>query len=193
VKASTPRRQIREWWFIQLSSEESVDIKDIADRGFEEFIQDDAFCRSFLQDALRATLYEIGISINSQGKRGSRVKSTRYSASEAADIIEAGTDTTRFTNWLEYDPTSGKHITLMALTREQALAAAEARERRVEPDMRRAGLLRLAAGRLDAGQRIQDVWTVQQIAEIETQLVVPRPTYSLGKGTIYELMLEGAA
>lgn len=188
---STPRQQIRNWWYGAIEGKEGIDIKTLADQGTAELLPDRAFCDQFLAAFLRPMVYDVGLNLLSAGRsQGVSNRTVHVTSKDIADVIEASP--IEWSHWMEYDPTTGRHIALFAMEKEQALAAAKAREKRADPDLRRAALLRLAAGPLAKGQRIDERWTVAQLAEIEAKLELEPPKYSLGKGTIYELM-AGAA
>lgn len=184
----TARKHIRAWFHDAIDGHESIDLTALTDAAVLELQGNREFCARFIGECLRPMVYQIGFTLLSQARSETAAAMTRMSSQSAAERLEEGS--ADWSKWLEYDPGSGRHVLLFALTKEQALAAAEARESRADPDLRRAGLLRLAAGRLEAGQRIDAVWTAESLAEIEGRLRVTRPKYSLGKGTIMELMQE---
>jgi hypothetical protein len=177
------RQDVRAWLQDRIEGVTEFSLPAIAAEGARHFRDDTDFCQRFLNEFIEPVVYEVGLSLLS-GRRAkieraasaSREvslvpsKPTMYVPGEvvATAIEEKPVD---WQQWLEHDPETGRHIVLFSMTREQALRAAEAREKRADPDLRRAGLLRLAAGTLEVG----------------------RPAYSLGKGTIYDMMQQGAA
>lgn len=193
------RQQIAQWWQDRIEGVEDFSLAELASEGAAHFRQDPEFCERFLDEWLRPTVYQVGMSLLSQERaavlrdvaRPATVPTRRVAAAGVAAAIEE--KPADWSRWLERDPDTGKYVPLFLLTKEQALRAAEAREQRADPDLRRAGLLRMAAGRLGKGQRIENVWTAGQLAEIERTLAIGRPKYSLGKGTIYDLIQRGAA
>jgi hypothetical protein len=200
VVSDSVHEQIREWWRERLDGREEVSLPELASEGANHFRADAEFCERYLDETLRETVYLVGVGLLSK-QRGAVQRSaapkreqsrlTQVSADQIVARIEDRVPD--WSRWMEHDPVSGRHVSLFSMTKKQALAAAEAREKRADPDLRRAALLRLAAGRLDAGQRIEEVWSAELLADIERRLEVVRPTYALGGQTIYEMMQEGAA
>lgn len=194
---SSVRETIREWLEGEVEDCEVFDLPDAASRGFAALRQDKDFCERFLDECLRPMIYSVGMGMLTQ-RRGQVVRAmdaprtVKHGASHVAAVIEHEAKPADWSKWMEFDPSTNRHVALFSMTKEQALAAAEFREKRTDADLHRAGLLRLAAGKLLPGQRIAEVWTADELADIEARLEVSRPTYSLGHGTIFELM-KGAA
>lgn len=83
---------------------------------------------------------------------------------------------------------------------EERREPAKPRNTRLAPDLHRAGLLRIACEQLQPGQKIGEVWSEADLADIEQRLVIVGAKYGLkqpagvrGKPTILQLMREGAA
>ena len=185
---TTVRQTIRAWWREQLADAEGIDLPAATDRGALALRQDPDFRERFLDECLRPMVYEIGLALISRERGGAAPGTRKLSAKQIAARIEE--DAERWSRWLEHDPTTGRHVPFLALTKEQAIAAAVERERRAGGDLRRAALLRLAAGRLEPGQAVGDVWTAEELAVMEERLVVGRPKVTLGRA---ERFLKGAA
>lgn len=175
----TVRQQIRDWWKEQLAGAEEFDAKVLAAKGAEALRQDPVFCAAFFEEVLTPVVYNVGIHLVSDQRGDIAAGTHRLTAKEAIAAIDARDDDRDWSRWFERDPASGKHISLFLMTKEQALAAAAARERAAQPDLRRAGLLRLAAGRLTGGQKIGDVWTEDELTVTERRIVVAAPKVSL--------------
>jgi hypothetical protein len=183
------RKIIRGWWRDATADQEQVDLKALATRGAAELAQQPDIRDRLIAELFEPLVYDIGLHVLSD-QRGHIGTRTTVKGGDIADALES--DGMGWSHWMEYDPTSGQHILLFAMTKEQALSAAAAREKRADPDLRRAALLRLAAGRVKKGKRLDTAWTAEALADIEAKLVIEPPKYSLGQGTIYELM-KGAA
>lgn len=198
VTTST-RQQMIEWWIDHIEELEEFQLPVLAAQGAEELRQDAELCRRFLDEWLPRCMYDVGKSVLSERRGSVREEApatgqpsrgqVRLTGQAAAEVIQPTQST--WSRWMEHDPQTGKQIRLFALTKEAALRCAVAREERAAPDLRRAALLRLAAGRLAPGQRIEEVWSPEELAAVEAQLVVSRPTYSLEKTTILGLMQGG--
>lgn len=193
----TLRQMIREWWRAQIKGKEDVNVKELAEVGAEQLRQDPTFRERYLEETIRPLVYDVGLSVIQQNRRvhhgenrDADDETRRVNATEVARIIE---EESRWARWLEHDPISGKHIQIFKLTKEQALAAAKARRERATPDLRAAGLLELAAGRLRSGQAIGDVWTDESLTQLEERILVGRPKVTLGPvgaKTVLGMILE---
>jgi len=179
---STLRQQIRAWWKKELDGLDEFDLKLLAAKGSLALRQDPDFCAGFFEAFLTPVVYQVGANLVSLQRHGLAPGTKRLGAKEAVaaiDGVDDGEDRD-WSTWFEHDPGSGRYLALFLLTKEQALAAAQARERAAEPDLRRAALLRLAAGRLKPGQKIGDVWTADELTATERRILVAAPKVSLG-------------
>ena len=168
----TLRHQIEQWVADEMNDHEEVDIRVIATRGYEHFCADTEFRSLFVHEFLRSTIYTIGLSLMT------RARHMTLSAEQAADLIAEGR-AGKIAKWRERDPRSGTYILLTKLEKSQALRAAEDREKRGSPNLKRAGFLRLVAGRLEEGECVEEKWTLQQLAQLEEQVEVAAPKYTL--------------
>jgi hypothetical protein len=176
------RQMIRERWRDHIEGKEDVDLKVLADQCALDLLAVPEFRERFLQETVRPVVYDVGIGfVNSSRREAQRSGggAKRVKLTEVARILEEEGEG-RWSKWFEHDPLSGKHILLFKMTKEQALAAAKARRERALPDLRVAGLLELAAGRLQKGQRIEEKWTEAQLDELEQRILVGRAKVSLG-------------
>lgn len=175
------RAVIREWWRSHIDNVDAVSLPTLATVAVTELRADPAFCAAFLNEMLRSVVYDEGVRFLEAGRRETRA---RLSATEAAERI--GAERADWSRWLEHDPASGTYVRFLRLTKEQALAAAEAREGRADAELRDAALLRLAAGRCAFGQHLDEVWTEEGLADIERRLVISRPSFSLSPTPIMD-------
>jgi hypothetical protein len=173
--APTLRHTIEEWLEEEFNDHEEIDIRLIATRGFEYFYADPEFRHQFVQDFLRSTIYTIALGMMTRARHMSLI-----SAEEAANIIAEGS-VKKIAKWRERDPQTGTYILLTKLSKEQGLRAAQDRERRAVPNLKRAGFLRLVMGRLEEGEIVEDKWTLEQLAALEEQIEVTTPKYTLAK------------
>lgn len=180
IQDASLRQMIREWWKAQIEGKEHVDLKQLAEVGAIHLRQNPEFCARYLEETIRPLVYDVGLGLLNQHRRVDRRdihERMNVRPTQIARILE---EEGQWARWMEHDPISGKHILLFKMNKEQALAAAKARRERATPDLRIAGLLELAAGRLRPGQTIEEVWTEQSLSDLESRILVGRPKVTLG-------------
>lgn len=185
VTASTVRQRIRDWWKSQLDGQTEADLKALTDRGKAELRQDPDFATRYLEETLGPVMYDIGLSLVSHAREREPAppESTTGSGRRIVSAVRVAAAIEReppdWSKWLEYDPLSGKHRQLLTLTREQAEAAADFRERRAAPDLHTAALLRQLITPLAPGQAIGEHWSEEAVTALGRRLVVERPKIKL--------------
>lgn len=124
--------RFREWWHAELDGRADVVLPEATSRAEQVFRDDSEVQDLFLNQYLYVVLYEYGVSMLSE---------RRALLSEDGEWIGDPSP------WLEFDPISRRHIAIESLTPEQAMAAAEFRERRIKTEQQRiAALKQLAEG-----------------------------------------------
>jgi len=124
--------RFREWWHAELEGKADVVLPEATSRAEQVFRDDSEVQDLFLNQYLYVVLYEYGVSMLSERR---------------ALLGEDGEWIGDPSPWLEFDPISRRHIAIESLTPEQAMAAAEFRERRIKTEQQRiAALKQLAEG-----------------------------------------------
>lgn len=185
-------KQLRTWVSAEIETGEPADAKTLASRAARHFRADPEFCTRFLDENLRAFIYEEIVAFIGRNRQLAATQMRRLAAADIATAIEdaASGDESPWAKWLEYDPGSGTYIPLLDLTREQGLAAVQYRQERVNAELHNLEFVRLVVGKLKAGQRVRDVWTEEELADIKSRIIIGRTKVTLGPPGARETILD---
>lgn len=179
-----PRQQIREWWKARLEDGGPVDLKGDAEAALAEFMDDPDFCRAFVETFGKEVIYGIGRGLLQHDR--SRVRSGSHYATRAhvvaaidQELAEAPPTWARF---MEHDRSSGMHISLLEMTKEQLLDAAKVRAERGVQELEDAAFLKLIAAKLKPNQIVNDVWSETTLHQLRERVEV-KFGYKLNEST----------
>lgn len=151
-------RMIRDAWHAHIATG-AVEAGQAADEIAASLRVDTGFCATFLDDTLRRTVYEEGIGLLSAARGAVTMRVA--TAGEVAEVMASGVTGAggAWARWLERDPTTGTHVRIVDMTRDQLLAAANDRDARAKVQRTRARFNRALAAQMGDGQRVRDAWT----------------------------------
>lgn len=194
--------EIRQRWHEVYATESDFARDEVARDIADSYELSAEFCRQFALESWYPTVVRLGMAVGNElrSQRNERASETKVlTATEVADriAIPDSNGRSRWAKWFEYDPISKRQVNILELTKEQGLAAAQhRRKQRLAPEQEAVGIIELAVGRLQPGQKIGDVWTEEELDDLAGRLIISRTKYTLGppnaKRTIMDMIREDA-
>lgn len=161
---SSPRQRLREFIKAEIDGRSETAIPDLTNRAVKFAIKDRAYLKALLVELLRPIVYAEAIKVVSRTRGPSGLVQLGDEIVKRSVLTERADRLGR--KWAGFMEHAGsRHVLLLDMTADD-LALAEA-ERRQRGDIEHgfATLWAKLRTRLEPGQRVRDVWSVQEIEE----------------------------
>lgn len=152
------RRLVKE----RISGEDEFSLPDLASEVVSLVKSDRVFLDSFLDEFLREAVYEYTQHYVAKTRNGFIMLGDIATTREGLEARASRNSI--FNDWLEHS--GSRMVRLMKMTREDLLAAESERRERGEREIRLANTWRALAVRLEGGQRVEEVFTVEEVEKI---------------------------
>lgn len=159
--------QIRFMFTELVNGHDEINVPALTDQIVERLREDPDLSRLMIEQMVRPTVYEIGLSVLSQWRREKMLVNqdvvTVGDTAVTRDELQKRSQIRRL-QWLFRPEHAGvHHIRLRAMTRQDLLTAAGEREGRAKTELIMAALLRHIASKLQDGERVSDRFSDAEI------------------------------
>ncbi len=166
----SPRVQLRTWIRAQITGEVEVQLPDLTARAVEHFSDQRAFIKAFLAVTLPEMVYEQARTVLRDTREwGTIIQLGDTLVSQTRLEQRARVLQSRWSGWMER--VGDRHINLLAMTRDNLLAAAEHRRTQASTELAYADLWETLAEELDDWETVGQRFTPEDLEALRAGLV----------------------
>lgn len=160
------RALLKEWVTERIDGADEVQIPVLVEEAMRHFLADQGFVSRFFKENVRALVYDFVQSAiaNSRGE----LVSLGDNVVNRETFKQKARKRSVFATWMEH--VGDRHVQLLEMTREDLLIAAKERSERAATEQSIARLWRAMAQKLEGGQVVKEVFTVEQIEHLQTTI-----------------------